>query len=45
MLELGLKYVQSYQERQHNYIVDVVLEPCLLTLNIFLLFPSMTLTV
>ena len=35
ILEQGLKYVQSYQERQQNDITAVILKPYLLTLNIF----------
>ena len=34
-LEQSVKFVQSEQEGQQNDIIDVVLEPYLLTLNLF----------
>ena len=35
VLEQGVKYVQSQKERPQSNIIDVVLEPKLLTLTMF----------
>ena len=38
VLEQGMKYVQSQEERPQNNIIDIVLQPQLLTLNMFYTF-------
>ena len=38
VLEQGMKYVQSQEERPQKNIIEIVLQPQLLTLNMFYTF-------